>query len=328
MLPRLTRRPRGWRGETRPRRARERFCDRSAPAPADAILRCHRYDPGRLALTRADIAASAERLLDASYGLWLASNGAVLAQLDPNPMGVAVAPLDFLAPHDRAWRIADLMRVYNVLNATSFGAKGIPLQNWVMIDLGLLPSAFLLITLSAERAAEVLGDPRLPAAQRDRIAGVLPAVLAEADRLGYQGPIPVAGYCAAPTPVPGGWVGWSLCSAIPGLGTTAKGLALEAYGAATLTGVAQFFDPALLVHRKFGRMRLLAAVVELHPVPHTLVYRTDVFAEHPDEPSPTLMLDARDGAGQRALQDRLDAGKELYVLSPGLIEGRVPILAS
>ena len=49
-----------------------------------------------------------------------------------------------------------MMRVYNVLNATAFGDKGIPLQNWVMIDLGLLPSAFLLITLP-RTAAE---DPR------------------------------------------------------------------------------------------------------------------------------------------------------------------------
>ena len=169
------------------------------------------------------------------------------------------------------------MRVYNVLNATAFGAKGIPLQNWVMIDLGLLPSAFLLVTLSAQRAAEAMSDHRISAA-RARIAGVLPAVLEEAQRLDYAGPIPVAGYCAARSPVPDGWVGWSLCSAIPGLGTTAKGLALEAYGARTLTGVAQFSDPALRVHRKFGPMRLLSAVLELHPVPGTLVYRTDVFA--------------------------------------------------
>ena len=85
---------------------------------------------------------------------------------------------------------------------------------------------------------------------------MLPAVLAEAQRLHYDGPIPVAGYCAAPTPAPGAWVGWSLCSAIPGLGTVAKGLALEAYRAKTLAGVAQFYDRALRVHRKFGPMEM------------------------------------------------------------------------
>lgn len=285
----------------------------------------HRRYARALALARADIAASAEQLLDAGYGLWLVSHDAVLAQLDRSPMGVEVAALDFLAPHDRPWTIADLMRVYNVLNQTAFGAKGIPLQNWVMIDLGLLPSAFLLITLSAQRAAEAVTDNRVSAAVRARIAGVLPAVLGEAERLGYTGPIPVAGYCAARSPIPNGWVGWSLCSAIPGLGTIAKGLALEAYGASTLTGVAQFSDPALRVHRKFGRMRLLAAVLELHPVPGTMVYRTEVFVED-DPPEPAEMLGAHDRDAHRDLQDRLDAGAEIEILPPGLVDDRVPIL--
>jgi hypothetical protein len=195
-----------------------------------------------------------------------------------------------------------------------------------MLDLGLMPSAFLLITLPADRAAAAVTSAGPGDARQARIRSVLPAVLAHADRLGYDGPIPVAGYCAAPTPVPGGWVGWSLCSAIPGLGTTAKGLALEVYGATTLTGVAQFFDPALRVHRKFGRMRLLAAVVDLHPVPNTLIYSTDVY-DHDDGQSPTSMIDCRDTAAQRKLQDKIDAGvAKIYVLSPGLVDDRVPIL--
>jgi hypothetical protein len=156
---------------------------------------------------------------------------------------------------------------------------------------------------------------------------VLPAVLAEADRLGHDGPIPVAGYCASPTPDRGAWVGWSLCSAIPGLGTVAKGLGLLAYGAHTLTGVTQFYDPALRVHRKFGPMRLLATVLDLHPVRHTMAYRTDVFGPEDTSAEPTLLLDPRDHEAQWALQQRLDAGThEYFILSPGLVEDRVPIL--
>src|ERR1700761_4268875 len=90
-----------------------------------------------------------------------------------------VTGLDLLGPPQNPWTEADMMRVYNVLNATAFGDKGIPLQNWVMIDLGLLPSAFLLITLprtAAEAAlAEARRDPR-----RAHSARVLAAVLAEA----------------------------------------------------------------------------------------------------------------------------------------------------
>ena len=241
---------------------------------------------------------------------------------------MSLTPLDFLGPYEREWKLEDLMRTYNVLNATAFGAKGIPLQNWVMIDLGLLPSGFLLITLPREAAEHALQATERSVHERERIGGVLPAVLAEADRLGYEGPIPVAGYCASPTPDRRAWVGWSLCSAIPGLGTVAKGLGLVAYGARTLTGVTQFYDPALRVHRKFGPMRLLAAVLDLHPVQHTMAYRTEVFgAEDEEAAEPTLWLDARDLDAQWALQQRLDAGThEYFILSPGLVDDRVPIL--
>ena len=283
------------------------------------------------ALTRAGIADAAGALVADGYELWLASNATVIATLDLEPCGVAIAPLDFLGPYDHSWKLEDLMRVYNVLNATAFGPKGIPLPNWVMIDLGLLPSAFLLVTLSPEHAAAALTDGRRSRAERQRIGEVLPAVLAEARRLDYDGPIPVAGYCAAPTPSPGAWVGWSLCSAIPGLGTIAKGLALEAYGARTLAGVAQFYDRALRVHRKFGPMELVAAVLDLHPVKHTMAYRTQVFGSdvggNQHRATRTLMLDARDLDAQWELQRRIDAGSSrFYILSPGLINDRVPIM--
>jgi hypothetical protein len=283
-------------------------------------------------LSATEILTDARRITDAGYELWLASNGEVLRTLDLELSAggegpVSLTPLDFLGPYERSWKLEDLMRTYNVLNATAFGAKGIPLQNWVMIDLGLLPSGFLLITLPREAAEHALQDPERSVHERERIAGVLPAVLAEADRLGYEGPIPLAGYCASPTPDRRAWVGWSLCSAIPGLGTVAKGLGLLAYGARTLTGVTQFYDPALRVHRKFGPMRLLAAVLDLHPVHHTMAYRTDVFGPDGEAAEPTLLLDPRDLDGQWALQQRLDAGThEYFILSPGLVEDRVPIL--
>jgi hypothetical protein len=284
-------------------------------------------------LTRADIAHQAHQLLAEDYGLYLASNGDVLARLDTAPFGVPVTTLDFLRPnpdppraHPESWEVADLMRVYNVLNATAFGDKGIPLQNWVMIDLGLLPSAFLLVTLAPERARAAADEERGYATERARTGQVLGAVLAEAERLGYHGPIPVAGYCAAPTPVPGGWVGWSLCSAIPGLGTTTKALGLEIYRATTLTGVAQFTDQALRVHRKFGRMEIVCAVLDLHPVPHTLVYRTDVHDDdHPR--APTTWMEARDLDFQQEMQAKIDAAtSRFFVLSPGFVDHRVPIL--
>lgn len=282
-------------------------------------------------LTRELVAARARALAEHGYELWVASNATVIERLELNPCGVPITALDFLGPYDHSWKLEDMMRVYNVLNATAFGPKGIPLPAWVMIDLGLLPSAFMLVTLSRERAAAQITDERRPEAERARIAEVLPAVLDEAERLGYDGPIPVAGYCAAPTPARGAWVGWSLCSAIPGLGAVAKGLALEAYRATTLAGVTQYYDRALRVHRKFGPMEMLAAVLDLHPIKHTLAYRTEVFGsgEGPDHrrATRTLMLDARDLDAQWELQRRIDSGRSrFFILSPGLVDDRVPIL--
>ena len=276
-------------------------------------------------LTKEDIAARGRALQADGYVLYLCSNQDVLARLRTRPFDLPVLGLDLLGPPQNPWTEADMMRVYNVLNATAFGDKGIPLQNWVMIDLGLLPSAFLLITLpppAAEVAlAEAARDPR-----REHSARVLAAVLAEAQRLRYAGPIPVAGYCAAPTPVAGEWVGWSLCSAIPGLGTTVKGVSLEIYGARTLTGVAQFTDQALRVHRRFGPMEIMAPTLDLHPVPHTMIYRTAVYGHELDQ-TPTMWMDARDLDAQRAMQAKVDAGtSRFHILSPGLADGRVPIL--
>jgi hypothetical protein len=292
-----------------------------------------------LARSLADIAGSAQAVLDDGYGLMLASNGEVLERLDAAPFGVEVELVDFLAAAQRDWDVADLMRVYNVLNETAFGDKGIPLQNWVMIDLGLLPSAFLLITLPLARVRALLpegshgegghaegGHAEGGHTEGSRTQRVLSAVLAEAVRLGYDGPIPVAGYCAAPTPVPGGWVGWSLCSAIPGLGTTAKALGLAAYRARTLTGVAQFCDPSVRIHRKFGRMQVLAAVVDLHPVPCTMIYRSELGEDDLGE-RPTMMINCHDTEAQREIQRKIDAGtSRFYILSPGLADGQVPIL--
>jgi hypothetical protein len=278
-----------------------------------------------LPLTKADIAARARDLLAGGYQLLLCSNRDVLARLDTSPFGLPVMGLDLLGPPQNPWTEADMMRVYNVLNATAFGDKGIPLQNWVMIDLGLLPSAFLLVTLTrdaAEAALEEAGSD----SRREHSARVLAAVLAEARRLGHGGPIPVAGYCAAPTPAAGEWVGWSLCSAIPGLGTTVKGVALEVYGARTLTGVAQFTDQALRVHRRFGPMEILAPTLDLHPVPHTMIYRTAVYGREQDL-TPTIWMDGRDLEAQREMQAKVDAGtSRFYIMSPGLVDGQVPIL--
>jgi hypothetical protein len=278
-----------------------------------------------MVVTRSGISSAAASLVDDGYDLYLVSHRTVLDRLNAAPFGLPSTTVDFLAPGELPWDAQSFMRIYNRLNAVSF--RDIPLPDWVMIDLGLLPSAFLLITLPRERLARMPDDRSFKPEQRAKLRGQIAPLLDEADRWEFRGPIPVAGYCAAPTPVQGHWVGWSLCSIIPGLGTLAKGLALEAYAATALTGVAQYGSWALRLHRKFGPMRILSAVLGLHPLPHTLVYQTDIYA-HEGQQTPSYFMPCDDDARARELQGKIDANSHtVHILPPGLdSDRRVPIL--
>jgi hypothetical protein len=279
-------------------------------------------------LTRADVASAAAALLADGYSFHLVSHSAVLERLDTSPFGLPVVATDILGPRDLAWDAESFMRVYNRLNRELFGPNNLALDGWVMVNIGLLASAFLIIALPFARLEQMLGDGRYPPEQEARLRERLAPVLAAASELGFDGPIPLAGYSAAAMPTPGHWLGWSLCSMIPGLGTVAKGLALEAYRATTLTGVAQYANPALHVHRKFGRMRILKAVLALHPVPGTLVYQTDVYLDDDSEQTPTSRIRADDVAALDELEANIVSGRHVaYILPPGLDrDGRVPIL--
>jgi hypothetical protein len=276
--------------------------------------------------TRASVASTAASLIDEGYGLYLVSRGPVLDCLDSAPFGLPVTLVDFLVPAELPWHAHDFIRLYNKLNSVLFGTKGLALDYWVMIDLGLLPSAFLLIAIPRALLLRMLDDGRLTPQQEALVRERIAPLLVEADDLGFHGPIPVAGYCAAASPMPGHWIGWSLCSAMPGLGTIVKGLALEAYRARTLTGVTQYGNPALRVHRKFGPMRVLCADLDLHPAPHTFVYQTDVYAEDKMH-TPTFLMHSDDTDQQRRLQARIEAGGHaVQILAPGLDrDGRVPV---
>jgi hypothetical protein len=73
-------------------------------------------------------------------------------------------------------------------------------------------------------------------------------------------------------------------------------------------------------------MEIMAPTLDLHPVPHTMVYRTTVYGPEPQQ-APTMWIDARDLDAHREMQAKVDAGTSRYfILSPGLADGQVPIL--
>lgn len=272
------------------------------------------------------------QLLDQGLEFFLASNESMRPHLNVAPYGHKLTWLDFTDTAEKGWDTGEFLNLFNVINGIAFGDRGIPMPQWVMVDLILMPSAAVIAGLSQDAFAVMVETATFPFDSDVRLH--LREVQDEVRRSGYAGPIPVGGYCAAPSAAPGTWVGWSLWSLMPkaGLGRAVKALALSAYRTDRLDGVTQYDNSALKVHTRFGSLRIVVATVPFHTSPGSFVYETDLTlrAGGPDR-EPTFLLDPLDHERQRAMQRAIEEDRsEFHVLAPGhLVDGggtRVPIL--
>jgi hypothetical protein len=264
---------------------------------------------------------------------FLASNETLREHLNEQPYGHQLTWLDFTETDDKSWSKKEFLNLFNVINGIAFGDRGIPMPQWVMVDLILMPSAAVIASLP-QRAFAAMVERSTFRFDTD-VKQHLHAVQARMQQAGYTGPVPVGGYCAAPSAAPGTWVGWSLWSLMPavGLGQAAKALALSAYRARKLDGVTQYDNSALKVHTRFGALRILVATVPFHTSPGSFVYESDFTAavgEHGDA-EPSFLLDPFDYERQSAMQKAIEGGRsDFYLLPPGHVieRGRphVPIL--
>jgi hypothetical protein len=250
---------------------------------------------------------------------FLASNGSLRPHLNETPYGHKLTWLDFTDTTPKGWDTGEFLNLFNVINGIAFGDRGIPMPQWVMVDLILMPSAAVIAGLPQDEFAEMVEKSTFPF---DTDVKQLLRTVQDDFRAGdYRGPIPVGGYCAAPSAAPGTWVGWSLWSLMPrvGLGRAVKALALSAYDARKLDGVTQYDNSALKVHTGFGPLRILVATVPFHTSPGSFVYETDFAAEPvPAGVEPSFLLDPFDYARQQRMQDAITARRsQFYVLPPG-----------
>ncbi len=272
----------------------------------------------------ATIPARCEALRERGFEFLLTSTPVNLASYDLAPFGVALEPVPFLAPNPYGWDTESFIRLFHSMDTHVFQGRGLTMPNWVLVDHALMSSGLMVIGLRGERMAEAgkafgLGPMEL---------SVLGGLAAEAEERGYDGPIPIASYCAAPTAHPDHRVGWSLCSVMPrsGLAFLAKALALGAFRARFLSGTTQYDNLALRVHTKFGPARVRAAVVDIHTAAHTLVYETDLGPWLGTEPGldpgtePTRLVAAHDHVEHGELQRMIDEGSHVVtILPPGLL---------
>ncbi|HEY0001825.1 MAG TPA: hypothetical protein VGB74_15330 [Actinoplanes sp.] len=264
---------------------------------------------------------------------FLASNETLREHLNETPYGHKLSWLDFTDTADKGWSTREFLNLFNVINGIAFGDRGIPMPQWVMVDLILMPSAAVIAGLPQAAFAEMV--ERSTFRFDTDVKRHLQTVRLNMQASGYTGPVPVGGYCAAPSAAPGTWVGWSLWSLMPavGLGQAAKALALSAYRARKLDGVTQYDNSALKVHTRFGPLRILVATVPFHTSPGSFVYESDFTAAQagPAAAKPSFLLDPFDYERQGAMHKAIEAGQsEFYVLAPGhLMSGGktyVPIL--
>lgn len=266
-----------------------------------------------------DFAGNVHDLTGQGVEFFLASNASLRCHLNESPYGHKLTWLDFTEIGDRGWSTAEFLDLFNVINGIAFGDRGIPMPQWVMVDLILMPSAAVIASLPQDAFASMV-DKSAYTFDSD-VKTHLRAVLDRAHRDGYTGPMPVGGYCAAPSAAPGTWVGWSLWSLMPnvGLGQAMKALALSSYRARKLDGVTQYDNNALKVHTRFGTLRIVVATVPFHTSPGSFVYESDFTPSARNAPlEPSFLLDPFDYDRQRAMQKAIETGcSQFHVLPPG-----------
>ena len=224
--------------------------------------------------------------------------------LDLKPAGV---PVKFLPAEHHG----DVVRQYRELNRLAFGAIGAP--NWVLSDLYLLPGAVGLLRRRLEH-------PRWTAQQR----------------LGLPSETLVIGaaYYAAPSVVPGLFIGVSLLSFVRGIqaGSWVKMLTLRMLRARRMRGVAQWSNPSLRVHTRLGPLRLVGAVPGNHEyADRSFLYETELEDEARQVAAmerqlavpPTLRVPVDDTPSLTGLLRRAEEGEVLHLIPPGVEAGRI-----
>jgi hypothetical protein len=190
------------------------------------------------------------------HGPWL---GPMAARVQA-AIGTAPVVIDVLQPSS-----VGFFRRLLAGNAVAFGGMAMPA--WVQLDCATLPSVVVGFAMPRDEVSSMLW-PAIAAqlAQQSRHE--------HDDSDNNQAWVPLAQYCAVPTPDPSLWVGFSLYSLVPGYGLRAKALGLLAYGAHQQRGITQTDNTALKTHTRLGPLTIDAVQVQVHSKPATTVVYT------------------------------------------------------
>lgn len=238
--------------------------------------------------------------------LSLAALGAA-ANVEALDLKPAEVPVKFLPAEHHG----ELVRQYRELNQLAFDSLGVP--SWVLSDLYLLPGAIGLLRCPARMLDDKVRE-------RLKLAG-------EAMAIG-------AAYYAAPSVVPGLFIGVSLLSFVRGIqaGSWVKMLTLKMLRARRMRGVAQWNNPSMRVHTRLGPLRLVGRVPGDHDyADRSFLYETELMDEVRQVAAmerqlhlpPTLRVPVDDTASLTELLRRAEEGEQLHIVPPGVEAGRI-----
>ncbi|MFH1174757.1 MAG: hypothetical protein V1725_06500 [archaeon] len=247
---------------------------------------------------------------------YIAGNTANMAAYDLSPFGTPLHVIDVLDKKQQPF-----LNLLHQLDGIAYGDKHLAMPRWVMLDCGLLPSAFVGVAYPAEQ---------------------LPSVVLEKFSLphNYTGLVPISTFCALPTPhyaEKGSMVAHTLASVIPGMGFPTKLLGLLTYKAKHITGITQYTNTAVRLHAKIAPLQLVNAQFLLHTAEHTFIYQSIVDEQllkerlhgvplNTEEIAPNRAFYPADTRAWQAIQENIEEGFRYYILGQEVMNGQRMIL--
>ncbi|MBI3032394.1 hypothetical protein HYY69_02875 [Candidatus Woesearchaeota archaeon] len=199
------------------------------------------------------------------------------------------------------------------LDGKAHGDTALASDGWVMLDCGLLPSAYIGLGKQVDDCDE----------ETKQQLGVASD---------YEGIVPFSEYCIIPRIVPGSWISHTLAAIKLGskLGFLTKVIGLKLFNVGHYLGVAQYTNRALRTHTLLGDLTLKTAVTNMHDFPDmTFIYEQWVFQgqlgrlqlthDSNAEQQYDFLLDPFDEQQKKQLQQRLEQGAVYHIVAPGHI---------
>jgi hypothetical protein len=203
------------------------------------------------------------------------------------------------------------------MDQMAFGQQNMAMQRWVFFDCAVMPGFAFGFSL---KGCDISDNDR-------RTLNIT-----------KNESFPVSMYIAIPMAEKGKWFGHNLSSLndkleedLSGLGFLTKAVALDLFGIRTLVGATQWDSLALLLHKKFGPMKLLSALTPIHSKENTLCYQSEIcsleFNLTAQQSSPCEhVLFTPDMEQLRKLQTKIESGEEVVLQDVQLEEGRLKFL--